>query len=119
MTRKQLPRQLAPGSSSAASAPFRPSLRFLYHYVWKHGFRDGYRGWVLCRLLAWYEHMIVLKGARNETAASQPPPLQCPETHDPESHPLDEDHVGPGGAVPHFARFTIFFAIQPLLGTLC
>src|SRR6266487_467742 len=45
----------------AASAPFRPSLRFLYHYVWKHGFRDGYRGWVLCRLLAWYERMIVLK----------------------------------------------------------
>jgi glycosyltransferase involved in cell wall biosynthesis len=45
----------------AASAPFRPGLRFLYHYLWKQGFRDGYRGWVLCRLLAWYERMIVLK----------------------------------------------------------
>ena len=45
----------------AIGAPFRPSLRFVYHYVWKQGFRDGYRGWVLCRLLAWYEHMIVLK----------------------------------------------------------
>jgi glycosyltransferase involved in cell wall biosynthesis len=43
------------------SAPFRPSLRFLYHYVWKQGFCDGYRGWVLCRLLAWYERMILLK----------------------------------------------------------
>ncbi len=45
----------------AIKAPFRPSLRFLYHYVWKQGFRDGYRGWVLCRLLGWYERMIVLK----------------------------------------------------------
>lgn len=45
----------------AMKAPFRPSLRFFYHYLWKRGFRDGYRGWVLCRLLAWYERMIVLK----------------------------------------------------------
>ena len=45
----------------ALKAPFRPSLRFLYHYLWKQGFRDGYRGWVLCRLLAWYERMIIFK----------------------------------------------------------
>ena len=45
----------------ATRAPFRPSLRFLYHYVWKQGFRDGYRGWVLCRLLGGYERMIVSK----------------------------------------------------------
>ena len=45
----------------AAKAPFRPIWRFLYHYLWKQGFRDGHRGWVLCRLLAWYERMIVLK----------------------------------------------------------
>jgi len=45
----------------AMGAPFRPSLRFFYHYLWKRGFRDGCRGWVLCRLLAWYERMIVLK----------------------------------------------------------
>ncbi len=45
----------------AMKAPFRPSLRFFYHYVLKQGFRDGYRGWVLCRLLAWYERMILLK----------------------------------------------------------
>src|SRR5262249_42277094 len=42
-------------------APFRPSLRFLYHYVWKQGFRDGYRVWMPCRLLAWYGRTIVLK----------------------------------------------------------
>jgi glycosyltransferase involved in cell wall biosynthesis len=45
----------------ALTAPFRPSLRFLYHYLWKQGFRDGYRGWMLCRLLAWYERMIIFK----------------------------------------------------------
>jgi len=41
--------------------PFRPGLRFLYHYVWEQGFLDGYRGWMLCRLLASYERMIVVK----------------------------------------------------------
>jgi glycosyltransferase involved in cell wall biosynthesis len=45
----------------AVKIPFRPSLRFAYHYIWKQGFRDGYRGWVLCRLLASYERMIVSK----------------------------------------------------------
>ena len=43
------------------SLPCRPALRFLFHYIWKQGFRDGYRGWVLCRLLAWYEWLIGLK----------------------------------------------------------
>jgi glycosyltransferase involved in cell wall biosynthesis len=42
-------------------APFRPTLRFLYHYVWRQGFRDGYRGWILCRLLAGYEFLCVAK----------------------------------------------------------
>jgi glycosyltransferase involved in cell wall biosynthesis len=45
----------------AVKVPFRPSLRFAYHYIWKQGFRDRYRGWVLCRLLASYERMIVSK----------------------------------------------------------
>ena len=43
------------------SLPCRPTLRFLYHYICKQGFRDSYRGWVLCRLLAWYERMIIFK----------------------------------------------------------
>ena len=58
-----------------ARVPFRPSPRFFYHYVWRQGFRDGYRGWMLCRLLAWYERMIVAKerelkkqAARSRTA---------------------------------------------------
>src|SRR6266516_4941785 len=48
----------------ATRAPFRPTLRFLYHYIWKQGFRDGYRGWVLFRLLAWYECVSVVKTRR-------------------------------------------------------
>ena len=45
----------------AMRAPCRPTLRFLYHYIWKQGFRDGYRAWVLCRLLAWYEFVNAVK----------------------------------------------------------
>jgi hypothetical protein len=36
------------------------SVSFAYEIV-VVGFRDGYRGWVLCRLLASYERMIALK----------------------------------------------------------
>ena len=41
--------------------PFRPTLRFLYHYVWRAGFLDGYRGFVFCRLMAWYEFLCASK----------------------------------------------------------
>ena len=54
----------------AMSTPFRPSLRFIYHYIWKQGFRDGYRGWMLCRLLTWYERLIVLKERERKAGAS-------------------------------------------------
>lgn len=37
--------------------PFRPTLRFLYHYVWRAGFLDGYRGFVFCRLMGFYEFL--------------------------------------------------------------
>ncbi|HWA28474.1 MAG TPA: glycosyltransferase family 2 protein [Lacunisphaera sp.] len=43
--------------------PFRPALRFLYHYVWRAGFLDGYRGFVFCRLMAWYEFLCATKAA--------------------------------------------------------
>ena len=45
----------------AWSLPFRPALRFFYHYVWRTGFLDGYRGYVFCRLMAWYEFLCVAK----------------------------------------------------------
>jgi hypothetical protein len=32
--------------------------------------------------------------------------------------PFDQDHVCPGGAVAHFARFAVLFAIEPLLRAL-
>jgi glycosyltransferase involved in cell wall biosynthesis len=45
----------------ALRLPFRPALRFVYHYIVRQGFRDGYRGWVLCRLLGWYESLTAAK----------------------------------------------------------
>ena len=47
----------------AARAPFRPTLRFLYHYVLRAGWLDGYRGYVFCRLMAFYEFLSVAKAA--------------------------------------------------------
>ena len=41
--------------------PFRPTLRFLYSFVLKRGFLDGYEGYMFCRLLASYEMMNVFK----------------------------------------------------------
>jgi glycosyltransferase involved in cell wall biosynthesis len=41
--------------------PFRPTLRFLYSYFFKHGFLDGYEGYVFCRLLATYEMLSAFK----------------------------------------------------------
>jgi glycosyltransferase involved in cell wall biosynthesis len=55
LARKRWLRQLA------WSLPFRPVLRFLYHYVWRAGFLDGYRGYVFCRLMAWYEFLSAAK----------------------------------------------------------
>ena len=55
----------------AWSLPFRPALRFLYHYVWRAGFLDGYRGLVFCRLMAWYEFLCATK-ARELRHASLP-----------------------------------------------
>ena len=40
--------------------PFRPSLRFLFMYCLRGGFLDGRAGLTYCRLMAWYEFMIVL-----------------------------------------------------------
>jgi glycosyltransferase involved in cell wall biosynthesis len=47
----------------AARLPFRPSLRFVYHYILRAGFLDGYRGYVFCRLMAFYEFMGVAKAS--------------------------------------------------------
>jgi glycosyltransferase involved in cell wall biosynthesis len=45
----------------ARGLPFRPTLRFVYAYVFQQGWRDGYAGFVMCRLLAWYEFVSIAK----------------------------------------------------------
>jgi len=47
--------------SVAMRLPFRPALRFFYHYVLRAGFLDGYRGYVFCRLMGVYEFLTVAK----------------------------------------------------------
>jgi glycosyltransferase involved in cell wall biosynthesis len=37
--------------------PFRPTLRFLYVYLWQGGFLDGWSGYVFARLHAQYEFL--------------------------------------------------------------
>jgi glycosyltransferase involved in cell wall biosynthesis len=41
--------------------PFRPTLRFLYVYVWQRGFLDGWAGYVFARLHAQYEFLSLVK----------------------------------------------------------
>lgn len=47
--------------SLSSRLPFRPALRFLYHYVLRRGFLDGYRGYVFCRLMGFYEFLSIAK----------------------------------------------------------
>jgi glycosyltransferase involved in cell wall biosynthesis len=54
--------------------PFRPTLRFLYHYVLRRGFLDGYRGYVFCRLMAYYEFLSTAKAAELRRAHRAGPP---------------------------------------------
>ena len=50
----------------SAHLPFRPTLRFLYMYIFRFGFLDGRAGLAYCRLMALYEYMIVLKARELE-----------------------------------------------------
>ncbi|MBI2517760.1 MAG: glycosyltransferase family 2 protein [Opitutae bacterium] len=67
LARKRLLRRLA------WRLPFRPTLRFLYHYVWRAGFLDGYRGYVFCRLMAYYEFLSAAKAAELRRTGHRPP----------------------------------------------
>ena len=51
--------------------PFRPALRFLYQFVWKMGFLDGWAGYRFSRLMAMYEGWIAAK--RRELIAAGAP----------------------------------------------
>ena len=41
--------------------PFRPTLRFLYVYLWQGGILDGWAGYVFARLHAQYEFLSLAK----------------------------------------------------------
>jgi predicted DNA-binding transcriptional regulator len=41
--------------------PFRPTLRFLYVYLWQRGILDGWAGYVFARLHAQYEFLSIAK----------------------------------------------------------
>jgi len=49
--------------------PMRPLMRFLYAYIVQKGFLDGYPGYVMCRLLGWYELMSIAKREEMKTKA--------------------------------------------------
>ena len=41
--------------------PFRPTIRFLYVYIWQKGFLDGWAGYVFARLHGQYEFLTTAK----------------------------------------------------------
>jgi len=57
----------------AARLPFRPLLRFVYHYFIRAGFLDGYRGYVFCRLMAFYEFLGAAKARELRRSAPRQP----------------------------------------------
>jgi glycosyltransferase involved in cell wall biosynthesis len=50
--------------------PLRPTIRFLYLYVWRRGFMDGSAGLTVAMLQSIYEYLIVLKTRELERAAA-------------------------------------------------
>jgi glycosyltransferase involved in cell wall biosynthesis len=55
----------------ASRMPFRPFIRFLYHYLLRGGILDGHRGYVFCRLMGFYEFLSVEK-ARELSSGKRP-----------------------------------------------
>jgi len=52
--------------------PFRTTIRFIYMYLFRGGILDGKAGFTYCRLLAWYEWLIVLKEREIRARAGLP-----------------------------------------------
>jgi glycosyltransferase involved in cell wall biosynthesis len=52
--------------------PFRPTLRFLYVYLFQKGFLDGKRGYYFARLHGFYEFMTVAKIYEAKSKPSKP-----------------------------------------------
>lgn len=58
---------------TARRLPCRPTLRFFYHYVLRQGFREGYLGLSLARLLAAYEAMTLAKISQDSQGVNRTP----------------------------------------------
>ena len=50
----------------ASRLPFRPLISFLYQYIWKRGFLDGYAGLMFCLLKFTHEIHILVKLAERD-----------------------------------------------------
>ena len=61
--------------------PFRPTLRFLYVYLWQRGFLDGREGYYFARLHGFYEFLSVAKTCELKKNAQKPPPPVAFEPH--------------------------------------
>lgn len=64
LDRKRLLRRLA------WRLPFRPLVRFCYHYFFRLGLLDGYRGFVFCRLMGFYEFLSAAKASEKRRLAA-------------------------------------------------
>jgi hypothetical protein len=60
------------------SLPLRPTLRFLYVYVFQRGFLDGSRGLTFARLHAMYEFLSIAKAAELRLSRSALADLATP-----------------------------------------
>ncbi len=58
----------------ASKMPFRPTLRFLYVYLWQRGFLDGKEGYYFARLHGVYELLSVAKTYEMKKAAANTRP---------------------------------------------
>jgi glycosyltransferase involved in cell wall biosynthesis len=59
------------------SLPFRPTLRFLYVYLWQRGFLDGREGYYFSRLHGLYEFLSVAKTYELKKTAMPPESPNC------------------------------------------
>jgi glycosyltransferase involved in cell wall biosynthesis len=52
--------------------PFRPTLRFLYVYLWQGGILDGWRGYIFARLHGQYEFLSAAKAKASSLSRKEP-----------------------------------------------
>ena len=82
----------------ARRLPFRPTLRFIFSYFLQRGFLDGYAGFVMCRLLAWYEFMSLAKYREMLVLREQPYITQPVNEPSYTSVSIARPVLGPGGS---------------------